>query len=66
MNYITIHKASGERRYWSLVFSDVEIDRGEYIVYQDEFGRTWKLEPITNENIMMPFKITPLPQVGDK
>lgn len=39
---------------------------GDHFVYIDDFNRTWKLEPITNENIMMPFKITPLPQVGDK
>jgi hypothetical protein len=31
----------------------------DYLMYEDHFGRKWKLEPIVNENILSPFKITP-------
>lgn len=32
----------------------------EFLVYEDNWGRKWKLVPNTNENIIMPFIITPL------
>jgi hypothetical protein len=33
----------------------------DFLIYEDKFGRRWKLEPITNENIISPFLITPSP-----
>lgn len=32
------------------------------IVYEDKWGRRWKLVPNTNENIVMPFIIQPVPK----
>ena len=39
--------------------TSMEID--EYIIYTDKFGRKWKLKPVTNPAILMPFIIEPLP-----
>ena len=33
---------------------------GDYLIYTDIFGRRWKLTPVTNENIKMPFIIEPI------
>ena len=38
-----------------------DLTSNEYLIVIDQFNRRWKLEPVTNENIVMPFKITPLP-----
>ena len=31
-----------------------------HLIYEDEWQRKWKLEPVKNENIIMPFIVTPL------
>ena len=33
-----------------------------YFIFEDNFGRQWKLEPVKSERILMPFIITPLPK----
>jgi len=35
-------------------------DKFEYIIVEDQWGRKWKLEPVKNQLIEMPFIITPL------
>lgn len=42
--------------------NDITVHSNEWLEYTDLFGRRWKLEPIKNENIMMPFRIIPLPK----
>lgn len=37
----------------------------DYLIYEDKFGRRWKLEPVISERIMFPFIITPLPKEGE-
>lgn len=37
-----------------------ELDKDDYLIVEDKFGRKFKLEPVTNENIKFPFVITPL------
>lgn len=32
----------------------------DYFIFTDSLGRKWKLQPINNSNISMPFIITPL------
>lgn len=34
----------------------------DYLIFIDKFNRKWKLTPVTNPNIEMPFIITPLPK----
>ena len=34
--------------------------KDEHLEYEDNFGRKWKLVPNINENIVMPFIITPI------
>lgn len=33
---------------------------GDHLIYEDKFGRKWKLVPIVNEDIKFPFIVIPL------
>lgn len=48
---------------WDNLIDVFNLDEDEYIIYEDKFGQRWKLIPVTNKNIIMPFIITP---VGDR
>lgn len=45
----------------AVLFATVEMNSAkDYIVFEDDFGRKWKLTPVTNENIKSPFIVNPI------
>lgn len=61
MNHPKLQIITRERAYLPLLLIE---DEGTYVKYTDKFGRSWKLQPVINENIQMPFIVTPLPKEG--
>ncbi len=54
-------------------FGDMQVEilegtmvEGDFLIYEDPFGKKWKLVPNTNERIRQPFLITPYDLQSDK
>lgn len=50
----------------SLVGEEIELEDDYHIIYEDKFGRRWKLEPLNKADISFPFRTIPLPNLEDK
>ena len=59
LTIVFTHKNIIEKR-TDLITVSRDYPSSAFFEYEDDFGRKWKLTPVTNENIKFPFIIEPI------